>query len=100
MLTDTPLSRAGSLLQGIFVRQKIWVNSQYRLPDSRIAAGSVSTHAINRLRMVFICNPPPLATMVPATPDDNTCVVDTGKPNMSAAPIVNIATVSAEAPWA
>ncbi len=48
------------------------VNNQYRLPDSRIAAGNVSTQAISRLRMVFICKPPPLATMVPATPEDNT----------------------------
>ncbi|MOA53750.1 hypothetical protein D3C78_1772560 [compost metagenome] len=50
--------------------------------------------------MVFICKPEPLATMVPATPDDSTWVVETGKPNMSAAPMVSMATVSAEAPWA
>ncbi len=52
--------------------QNNWVNNQYRLPDSRIAAGNVSTQAISRLRMVFICKPPPLATMVPATPEDST----------------------------
>ena len=40
------------------------------------------------LRMVAICRPEPLAAIVPATPDDSTCVVDTGRPNTSAAPIV------------
>jgi hypothetical protein len=35
---------------------------------------------------------------VPATPDDSTCVVLTGNPNQSAAPIVNMATISADAP--
>jgi len=52
--------------------QNSWVNSQYRLPDSRIAAGKVSTQAIARLRRVRICKPEPLAVMLPATPDDNT----------------------------
>jgi hypothetical protein len=33
----------------------------------QIAAGSVSTQAINRLRMVAICKPEPLAAIVPAT---------------------------------
>jgi hypothetical protein len=33
--------------------------------------------------------------MVPATPDDNTCVVLTGKPKPSAAPMVAIAVISA-----
>src|SRR5262249_31353794 len=50
-----------------------------------MAAGSVSTHAINRLRTVAHCSPEPLAAIVPATPDDNTCVVETGSPYMSAA---------------
>ena len=40
------------------------------------------------------------AAMVPATPDDSTCVVETGSPNMSAAPIVAAATSSADAPCA
>jgi len=74
--------------------------SQYRPPDSAIAAGSVSTHAASRLRMVAICSPERLAAIVPATPEDSTCVVDTGRPNMSAAPIVVIATSSADAPCA
>ena len=50
--------------------------------------------------MVFHCSPEPFAAMVPATPEDSTWVVDTGKPYRSAAPMVSIATVSAEAPWA
>ena len=37
--------------------------------------------------------------MVPATPEDNTCVVLTGSPKRSAAPMVVIATNSALAPW-
>src|SRR6516225_886898 len=36
--------------------------------------------AISRLRMVLICSPDLLAHMVPATPDDSTCVVLTGNP--------------------
>ena len=44
------------------------------------------------------CKPDPFAAIVPATPDDNTCVVDTGNPYTSAAPIVSIATSSADAP--
>ena len=45
-----------------------------------MAAGSVSTQAISRLRIVAICRPEPLAAMVPATPDDSTWVVETGRP--------------------
>ena len=40
--------------------QNRWVNSQYKRPDSRIAAGSVSTQAISRLRIVDICKPRPV----------------------------------------
>ena len=50
--------------------------------------------------MVAICRPEPLAAIVPATPDDSTCVVETGRPNTSAAPIVAAATSSADAPCA
>jgi hypothetical protein len=64
-----------------------------------IAAGSVSTQARAMLRTVDHCIPEPLATIVPATPDDRTCVVDTGKPKPSAAPIVAAATIYAAAPW-
>ena len=60
--------------------QNSLVNSQYKQPDSSIATGRVSTQAISRLRSVAICRPEPLAAMVPATPDDSTWVVDTGRP--------------------
>ena len=43
-----------------------------------MAAGKVSTHASNRLRTVLICKPDELAIIVPATPEDKTCVVLTG----------------------
>jgi len=56
------------------------VKSQYSEPDSRIAAGRVSTQAISRLRMVDICRPERFAAIVPATPDESTCVVETGRP--------------------
>src|SRR5260370_448464 len=42
--------------------------------------GRVSTQAINRLRTVAHCKPDLFATIVPATPDDSTCVVLTGNP--------------------
>ena len=44
------------------------------------------------------CSSDPLAAIVPATPEDSTCVVETGRPQASAAPIVSIATISADAP--
>ena len=74
------------------------LNNQNKPPARIIAAGKVSTHAISKLITVDFCRPALLATIVPATPYDNTCVVDTGKPNISAAAIVDIATNSAEAP--
>ncbi|MEH1782598.1 MAG: hypothetical protein V7K67_33685 [Nostoc sp.] len=48
--------------------------------------------------IVFACRPEPLAAIVPATPDDNTCVVLTGSPKRSRVPIVTAATISAAAP--
>ena len=78
----------------------MWLKTQNRLPESRIETGSVSTQAASRLRTVFHCRPDLLAHMVPATPDDSTCVVLTGRPNASAAPMVAIAVSSAAAPCA
>jgi hypothetical protein len=60
--------------------QKTDANAQYRAPEMIIAAGSVSTQASAMLRTVESCSPEPLAAMVPAIPDDSTCVVDTGRP--------------------
>src|ERR1019366_4951611 len=75
-------------------------NNQNKKPASRIDAGSVSTQAIARLRTFPHCSPDRLAAMVPATPEESTCVVLTSMPNQSAAPMVTIAVISAAAPCA
>ena len=69
------------------------------MPARIIAAGNVSTQAIAMLRTVDHCIPEPLATIVPATPEESTWVVETGRPKPSAAPIVAAAMISAAAPW-
>src|ERR1039457_4241208 len=74
--------------------------SQKRLPESRAAAGSVKTQAMAMFLMVDHCKPLLLAAMVPATPELRTCVVETGRPKLSAAKMVAMATSSALAPWA
>ena len=76
----------------------IFAKAQNSVADNTMATGSVSTQAMIRLRTVAHCRPVPLAAMVPATPDDNTCVVLTGKPYISAAPMVSMAVISAAAP--
>ena len=78
----------------------IWRKSQNKDPASMMDAGSVRTQAMARLRTVPHCSPEWLAAMVPATPEDSTCVVLTGMPNQSAAPMVNMAVISAAAPCA
>ena len=45
-----------------------------------MAAGSVSTQAIAMERTVLHCSPDPFAAIVPATPLERICVVDTGSP--------------------
>lgn len=65
-----------------------------------MVTGSVSIHASKMFLMVsglrfFI---PFEATMLPAIPDDNTCVVLTGSLKNVANPMVLAATNSAEAP--
>lgn len=60
--------------------QNTCANSQYSEPDNSIAAGNVSTQASPMLRSVRICRPEPFAAIVPATPDESTCVVETGRP--------------------
>lgn len=45
-----------------------------------------------------LCSPERFAAIVPATPDDRTCVVLTGSPIWSAAGMAAIATISADAP--
>src|SRR5579875_2476726 len=75
-----------------------WRRTQKIPPASSAAAGSVKTQASAMLRIVANCRPLPLAAMVPATPEDSTCVVDTGMWKLSAAMIVAAATISAAAP--
>src|ERR1700739_2309455 len=77
-----------------------WRKSQNSDPESNAATGNVNTHAAAMLRSVDICRPLRLAAMVPATPELSTWVVLTGKPKLSAAEIVAIATSSAQAPCA
>ncbi len=54
-------------------------DSQNRPAASAIDTGRVSTQAMRMLRIVLPCRPLRLATMVPATPEDSTCVVETGR---------------------
>lgn len=71
--------------------------SQNKVPERRIEAGRVNTHAMAKFLTVVHCSPERLAAIVPATPEDKTCVVLTGDPNASATPIVPLATSSAQA---
>ena len=68
--------------------------------DSKIDAGSVMSQARPIFLMVSIWMPDSLAHIVPATPDESTWVVLTGKWKTSATPIVKAAITSAEAPCA
>ncbi len=53
---------------------------RYRLAAITMHTGKVRTQASAMLRTVFHWRPVPLAAIVPATPDDRTCVVLTGNP--------------------
>ena len=75
-----PDSTTSSRAERAEPRQNNFANTQYSEPDSSIATGSVSTQAIARFRIVDICRPDRLAAIVPATPDERTCVVETGRP--------------------
>ena len=52
--------------------------SQNNVADSAMVAGKVNTQAIRMVLIVPPCRPLLFATMVPATPDDKMCVVETG----------------------
>src|SRR5271165_4694280 len=91
------IERRGARVQPVY---NIRANTQYRKTESIIAAGKVSTQASAMLRTVDHCSPDPLAAMVPAMPDESTCVVETGRPYTSAAAIVAAAVISAQAPCA
>ena len=56
------------------------LNIQNSREASPIDAGSVRTQAISKFRIVDHCRPDLFAHMVPATPEDKTCVVLTGNP--------------------
>src|SRR5262249_51468287 len=73
-------------------------SAQNNVPERTIAAGRVKTQANARLRTVPHCSPLRFAAIVPATPDESTCVVLTGSPKKSAAPMVAMAVISAAAP--
>ena len=63
-----------------------------------MVAGNVKIQAERMVFTVAKFKPDLLATIVPATAEFKTCVVDTGKPKPSAAAIVVIATYSADMP--
>ncbi len=58
-----------------------WRNTQNKNAERIMAARRVKTQAMARLRTVLHCKPEWLAAMVPATPEESTCVVLTGSPS-------------------
>src|SRR6202789_1350251 len=76
------------------------LKSQNSAPESTAATGNVKTHARAISRRVDTCSPLLSPAIVPATPDDSTCVVLTGNPYPPAARIVTIAISSADSPCA
>ena len=79
------LRRRTASASGVTVRarsagQNMWLKNEYSVAESVIAAARVRTQASSRLRTVEPCRPEPFAAIVPATPDDSTWVVDTGRP--------------------
>ena len=70
--------RAG-LVFGSFRYEEKCRNAQNSVDESMIEIGSVNTHAIIRLRTVAHWRPDLLAHIVPATPDDSTCVMLAGR---------------------
>src|SRR5690606_41594714 len=68
--------------------------------DSSMLAGKVSSQASRMMRTVPLCRPLRLATMVPATPEDSTWVVETGRLKTLATPMAATAVIWAAMPWA
>ena len=62
-----------------FHRHVTCAASQKKMADSNIDMGKVSTQAMRMVRMVPLCTPLRLATIVPAMPEERTCVVETGR---------------------
>jgi hypothetical protein len=61
-------------------------NNQKREPESTIDTGSVKTPGHQQVPDGPPLQPGVVAAIVPATPDDSTCVVLSGRPKASAAP--------------
>ena len=77
-------------------------NSRKSKPEKSIVTGIVISHAMPIAVSVLVCKffiPFP-DTMVPAIPEDKTCVVLTGNPNMLEIEIVLAAIRLAVTPWA
>ncbi|MNC72832.1 hypothetical protein D3C75_1239430 [compost metagenome] len=76
------------------------VASQNNPADRPTVAGRVRTQASRMVLTVPPCRPLLFATMVPATPEDSTWVVDTGRLKMLAMPMAQAAVICADMPWA
>src|SRR5262249_19255083 len=94
-----PLSASLCQPNGKWTQENKLLNPQKRKPESNKAMGKVKNQAKKRFGAGDQWKPGLLAIIVPATPDDNTCVVLTGRPNQSAAPMVAMAVISAAPPW-
>ena len=68
--------------------------------DRLTVAGRVRIQAIRMVFTVPPCRPLLFATMVPATPEDSTWVVETGRAKMLAKPIMVAVVICADMPWA
>ena len=55
-------------------------NAKAKIPAPKNAHGQRQHQASSRLRNVSICNPEPLANIVPAMPDESTCVASRTAP--------------------
>lgn len=78
------------------------LNSKKSRNPIKILTGKVKIHANAILTIVFFCRffTPPEATILPAIPEDRTCVVLTGKWKKVESPMVEAAINSAVAPSA
>lgn len=86
----------------LFNYPEIYLNNRNNPQETAIVTGSVRIHADNIVFIVFVFKlfTPFDATIDPAIPELNMCVVDTGSLNAVDNPIVIAATNSEEAPCA
>src|SRR5689334_17062399 len=73
--------------------------SQNNPADRATVAGRVNTQASRMVLTVPPCRPLLLATIVPATPEDSTWVVETGRLKTFAKPIRLAVVICADMPW-